>query len=232
MTTIYLVRHGQASFGKTNYDELSENGEAQAKLLGQYFKNIFTEQPFIVSGSMKRHQQTTQISLREFFPEALYKTDGLWNEFNHQQVFSLYEPRFSQPEVLKQDIFKEVDPRAYLAQIFDKAIERWADEAFHHEYDESWPIFKTRVDQALQNLCIELAEQQPKEAIVYTSGGVISVIIGKLLELSVQRTFALSWSIANTSVTTLKLNNDQLQLISMNEHQFIKSKNPDLLTWL
>lgn len=87
MTTIYLVRHGQASFGKTNYDELSENGEAQAKLLGQYFKNIFTEQPFIVSGSMKRHQQTTQISLHECFPEALYKTDGLWNEFNHQQVF-------------------------------------------------------------------------------------------------------------------------------------------------
>ncbi|KCX77757.1 hypothetical protein J532_4387, partial [Acinetobacter baumannii 940793] len=28
MTTIYLVRHGQASFGKSNYDELSENGEA------------------------------------------------------------------------------------------------------------------------------------------------------------------------------------------------------------
>ena len=81
-------------------------------------------------------------------------------------------------------------------------------------------------------MCIELAEQQPKEAIVYTSGGVISVIIGKLLELSVQRTFALSWSIANTSVTTLKLNNGQLQLISMNEHQFIKSKNPVLLTWL
>lgn len=42
MTTIYLVRHGQASFGKSNYDELSENGEAQATLLGQYFKQIFS----------------------------------------------------------------------------------------------------------------------------------------------------------------------------------------------
>ena len=40
MTTIYLVRHGQASFGKSNYDELSQNGEAQATLLGRYFKDI------------------------------------------------------------------------------------------------------------------------------------------------------------------------------------------------
>lgn len=55
MTTIYLVRHGQASFGKTNYDELSENGEAQAKILGQYFKKTITEQPLIISGAMQRH---------------------------------------------------------------------------------------------------------------------------------------------------------------------------------
>ncbi|MFX9680498.1 histidine phosphatase family protein, partial [Acinetobacter baumannii] len=29
MTTIYLVRHGQASFGKANYDELSPTGQSQ-----------------------------------------------------------------------------------------------------------------------------------------------------------------------------------------------------------
>lgn len=55
MTTIYLVRHGQASFGKSNYDELSENGEAQATLLGQYFKQILKEQPYVVAGTMQRH---------------------------------------------------------------------------------------------------------------------------------------------------------------------------------
>lgn len=231
MTTIYLVRHGQASFGQMNYDELSALGVTQAKILGQHFKHIFTKQPYIVSGSMKRHQQTTQISLKECLPEASYRTDELWNEFNHQQVFSLYEPRFAQPELLKQDIFKETDPRTYLAQVFDKAIIRWADKAFHHEYDESWPMFKTRVEKALQSLCKELADQRPKEAVVFTSGGVISVIVGKLLELNVQRTFALSWSIANTSITSLKLTNGEIQLMSMNEHQFIKASNPELLTW-
>ena len=40
MTTIYLIRHGQASFGAESYDKLSEKGELQAQRLGQYFKNI------------------------------------------------------------------------------------------------------------------------------------------------------------------------------------------------
>ena len=35
MATIYLIRHGQASFGKANYDELSDLGQQQATRLGQ-----------------------------------------------------------------------------------------------------------------------------------------------------------------------------------------------------
>lgn len=86
MTTIYLVRHGQASFGKSNYDELSENGEAQATLLGQYFKQILKEQPYVVAGTMQRHEQTAKLALNECFPDAVIHHNNLWNEFNHQQV--------------------------------------------------------------------------------------------------------------------------------------------------
>ena len=40
MTSIYLVRHGQASFGKKDYDNLSEIGEKQSFLLGEHFKKL------------------------------------------------------------------------------------------------------------------------------------------------------------------------------------------------
>lgn len=33
MATIYLIRHGQASFGAENYDKLSPLGERQASIL-------------------------------------------------------------------------------------------------------------------------------------------------------------------------------------------------------
>lgn len=97
MTTIYFIRHGQASFGAESYDQLSPNGELQAKILGQYFDQILKEAPVVVSGSMQRHQQTACISLAECFPEVDVLTDSAWNEFNHQQVFAHYEPRFNVP---------------------------------------------------------------------------------------------------------------------------------------
>lgn len=232
MTTIYLVRHGQASFGAESYDKLSSNGELQAKILGQYFDKILKEEPYVIAGSMQRHQQTANFALAECFPEAKIVTDSAWNEFNHQQVFAQYDPRFNEPHLLKQEVAKESSPRAYLAKIFEGAIERWTGGEFHHEYDEAWPDFKNRVETALQNLCDELAKNKPRYAVVFTSGGVISVVAGKLLELSPNKTFALNWAIANTSLTTLRLVGNEPQLLSLNEHHFIKAEDPQLLTWI
>lgn len=232
MTTIYLIRHGQASFGAESYDKLSPNGELQAILLGQYLNQILKEAPYVVAGSMQRHQQTATLALAQCFPEVEFETDQAWNEFNHQQVFAQYEPRFNQPHLLKQDVENEINPRAYLAKIFEGAIGRWTGGEYHHEYDESWPHFKNRVESALQNLCDELAKTKPRYAVVFTSGGVISVVAGKLLELNPNRTFALNWAITNASMTTLRLVGNEPQLLSLNEHHFIKAENSQLLTWI
>ena len=232
MTTIYLIRHGQASFVAESYDQLSPNGELQAKLLGQYFDQILKEAPYVVSGSMQRHQQTANLALEQCFPEVEIQTDSAWNEFNHQQVFAKYEPRFNEPHLLKQDVAKEDNPRAYLAKIFEGAIERWTGGDYHHEYDESWPHFKNRVESALQDLCDELAKSKPRYAVVFTSGGVISVAAGKILGLCPNKTFALNWAIANTSMTTLRLVGNEPQLLSLNEHHFIKAEDSKLLTWI
>lgn len=232
MTTIYLIRHGQASFGAESYDKLSPNGELQAQVLGRYFQKILREAPYVVAGSMQRHQQTAHLALNECFPDSHIVTNTAWNEFNHQQVFAQYEPRFSQPNLLKQDVEKEVNPRAYLSKIFEGAIGRWTGGEFHHEYDESWPAFKARVETGLQNLCDELAKTQPRYAVVFTSGGVISVAAAKMLELSPEKTFALNWAIANGSFTTLRLVGNEPQLLSLNEHHFIKVHDSELLTWI
>lgn len=232
MTTIYFIRHGQASFGAARYDQLSNTGELQAKMLGRYFDQIFKEAPLIFSGAMQRHQQTASLALAECFPEAQVITDSAWNEFNHQQVFSRYEPRFNQPHLLQAEVAKEANPRAYLATIFEAAISRWTEGEHHHEYDESWPDFKQRVETALQNLCEHLKQSQPRYAVIFTSGGVISVAVGHLLGLNPTQTFALNWAIANSSITTLRLIDHKLQLLSLNEHHFIKAENANLLTWI
>ena len=232
MTTIYFIRHGQASFGAESYDKLSDKGEIQAKVLGQYLQKILKEKPYVVAGSMQRHQQTAHISLQECFPDAKIETNSAWNEFNHQQVFAKYDQRFTQPQILKEVVSQQADPFEYLGQLFDHAIDRWVSNEHADEYDETWPQFKNRVEHALYDLCQELEKTKPRYAIVYTSGGVISVLAGKVLELSVKKTFSLTWSIANTSLTTMRLIDHAPQLLSLNEHHFLKAEDPQLLTWI
>ena len=59
MTDIYLVRHGQASFGEKDYDNLSKLGLEQSYLLGQHFNHLNLKFYKIITGTLKRQIQTS-----------------------------------------------------------------------------------------------------------------------------------------------------------------------------
>ncbi len=58
MGRLYLVRHGQASFGAADYDNLSELGRRQAVRLGQYFRENDQSFDAVFTGTLRRHGQT------------------------------------------------------------------------------------------------------------------------------------------------------------------------------
>ena len=60
MQKITLVRHGQASYGTDNYDQLSPLGHEQAQILGRYFHQIGTQFDAVYTGNMVRHHETAQ----------------------------------------------------------------------------------------------------------------------------------------------------------------------------
>jgi len=96
MGQILLVRHGQASFGSANYDQLSELGYEQARLLGQWYAN--SHQPFhkVVTGGMARHRQTADTCLAELPKPLLADTEWLTDpdfaEFDHHEVLLRHCP--------------------------------------------------------------------------------------------------------------------------------------------
>jgi broad specificity phosphatase PhoE len=57
MTDIYFIRHGQASFGERNYDQLSERGRDQAFLLADYLIDMEAYFPVVFSGSKRRQME-------------------------------------------------------------------------------------------------------------------------------------------------------------------------------
>lgn len=85
-----------------------------------------------------------QLAMEECFPDAVIHHNNLWNELNHQQVFACYELRFEQPELLKADVVKEYNLASVSCQNLLRRYRTMdSDGDFHHEYDESWPHFKT-----------------------------------------------------------------------------------------
>jgi broad specificity phosphatase PhoE len=59
MGTLYLVRHGQASFGADDYDQLSPLGRQQAVRLGEYWRGSRARRfDAVLTGTLRRHTQT------------------------------------------------------------------------------------------------------------------------------------------------------------------------------
>ena len=58
MGTLYLVRHGQASFGADDYDVLSPRGHEQAVRLGEYWRGRGMAFDAVMTGTLRRHTET------------------------------------------------------------------------------------------------------------------------------------------------------------------------------
>ncbi len=89
MGQIYLVRHGQASFGKENYDQLSDLGMEQGRLLGKWFADCGVQFDQVVTGDMERHRQTAEACLAQLpqaYPASGWVTDAGFNEYDHREV--------------------------------------------------------------------------------------------------------------------------------------------------
>ncbi len=68
MSVIYLIRHGQASFGTDNYDQLSAVGREQSAILGSYFATLGEPIHRIYTGTLERQRETAQLVAAAFTP--------------------------------------------------------------------------------------------------------------------------------------------------------------------
>ena len=66
MASIYLIRHGQASFGAEDYDQLSTLGCRQAEVTGQYLRDAGIRLDAVYSGDLSRQQETARLAAAQF----------------------------------------------------------------------------------------------------------------------------------------------------------------------
>lgn len=234
MIEIYLIRHGQASFGQAAYDCLSPVGERQAELLGRYFANNGIRFDRVYSGALKRHLQTATIVLSQMNgcgAKDITIDDG-FNEFgDSDKLMNRLTTVIEADPDLSEQLAQIHTNHSAIRQIFDLAAKVGAisrDEAVHVQRVKA---FRDRIGKAIDNLVQHVGEN--KKVAVFTSGGPTAVALRKTLETSREQTLRLGWEVRNTAVTVLRYDQEQLWLVLFNCVAHLESQNdPSLITYI
>lgn len=237
MGQIYLVRHGQASFGSANYDQLSPLGMEQGRILGAWFAECGLRFDHVVTGDLQRHRQTAQACLGAFAPANMpsQAVDAGFNEYNHDEITLRHRPDFADPEAIKNFLAQHENGKKAFQKVFEDAMARWMSGKHDDEYGESWPVFRARCSAALDRLVDNGGSQR---IVVFTSGGTIATLTQYVLGMTDPQVFQLNWSLVNSAVTKLMFqsgadgNPSRISLSYLNNFSHLeKSRDAGLVTY-
>lgn len=224
MPVIYLIRHGQASFGAENYDALSEIGWQQSRVLGRHLREQNLGAPRVICGAMQRHRETAEATLQALDLPCEWHTDTGFNEYDHQSLMHVHWPESRDRAALARWMAEQSQPRRAFQARFEEALRRW--QRGDDDYPETWTAFRERVLASLYSLANGL--EKGDSALVFTSGGAIGVAIQHLLALEEEALVTFNRGLVNTSVTRLLVNTGRLRLATFNEHLHLSG---ELLTY-
>ncbi|CAN5462168.1 histidine phosphatase family protein [soil metagenome] len=206
MGTLYLVRHGQASFGAENYDMLSDLGHRQSVRLGEYFAQKGLKFDAVLTGTLRRHAETWAGIAKglESPPEAL-QWPGL-NEYDSEAVIAAIHPH---------KLEKPDSPEMYRHhfRLLRDGLAQWMAGVVTPKGMPSYTEFVKGITSALD---LVRAEHHGKNVLIVSSGGPISTAVGHVLGTSPETTIELNLRIRNSSVTEFAFTPKRHMLVTYN----------------
>lgn len=226
MGTLYLIRHGQASFGQSNYDALSDTGHRQAACLAEYLDRRAIAFDAVYTGPQVRHTETAEPFLQMLKKNggrvpALTEHPGL-AEYDFESVLKALLPVIgAADDAFNADIGRMFSDKKAFQRVFETAIMRWVSGTDAIPGLSTWHDFKERVNKGLE--AIMAKDGRGKHVILFTSGGPIAVAVQKALGLSDEMAMRLNWQIVNCSITRFKCTTDRIMLSAFNEHTWLEA---------
>jgi broad specificity phosphatase PhoE len=229
MSRILLVRHGQASWGKKDYDHLSPLGERQGAILGTSLAARGIKPKVVVAGGLERQQQTVARICHAAGWVQEVETDPRWNEYDHQAIITAHKPAYRSMTVMKADLVRTFRPyRAFMA-MFEKAMIRWAEGEHDEDYAETFSAFTARVEAALSDVLARLGPDDT--AVVTTSAGPVCWALTSTLGGEPLMWGRLQYPIVNSSVSTITTSALTGALVAgYNDHSHLDVVDPSLAT--
>jgi broad specificity phosphatase PhoE len=195
MGTLYLVRHGQASFGSDDYDRLSELGHRQCRALGEHFRSMGTRFDTVLTGTLRRHRETCE-GIAEGLGQKL--EPEVWAGLDE------YDPEAIVRAVHSGEIAAPTTPEAVKQhfRLLREGLIAWMQGRTAPAGLASHADFTAGVAAALARA----REQADAEVLIVSSGGPISVAVGLVLGLGPEAIVELNLRLRNSAVTEFVAN--------------------------
>ena len=210
MALLFLVRHGQASFGSADYDRLSDLGRQQARWLGEYFDQRGIKFKRVLAGTLKRQQDTASeiLSTMHVSPgeHPPIETHAGLDEYNGE---ALYRVHTGGRDVLEH---QKSDYRDYWRTL-KTAMHAWAAGTLTGT-PETWGEFGARTRAALGVACAGAARDDA--ILVVSSGGAISRAVIDIINAPGATAIEFNLQFRNTGVCELIVGSDATRLLSFN----------------
>ena len=219
MGNLYLVRHGQASFGADDYDVLSPLGQQQAQRLGEYFKSKGLTFDAALTGTLKR-----QISTFEGICLGMAsKLDALqWPGLNEYDSHAVIATVHSGP------LEKPTTPEQYRHhfRLLKDGLKQWMDGVVSPQGMPSYVDFVMGVTGALDHI----RRSYSGNVLLVSSGGPIATAVGHLLGCSPETTIELNLRIRISSVTEFAFTPKRHMLVTYNTLPHLDA--PEHAAWI
>ena len=220
MGTLYLVRHGQASFGADDYDQLSALGQRQSERLGRYWAERGLRFDAVLTGALKRHAQTwTGIASGAGLDAQPLVWPGL-NEYDSEAVIRSIHPHPLQ---------KPDSPEAYRAhfRLLRDGLAQWMAGTVSPQGMPEYTDFVHGITSALDHV---RAHHHGQNVLLVSSGGPIATAVGHVLGLSPDATIELNMRIRNSAVTEFQFSARRHTLLTYNTLPHLDG--PDYQEWI
>lgn len=222
MGTLYLIRHGQASYGEVDYDRLSARGQEQARALGAWLAKARLDA--VYAGPLKRQQQTIELASETARAQGAdvpaHETLPELAEYPAFEMLQHLMPRLVAEDPKFAALATAPTPRL-LDQAFHTVLANWARDEWQCEGVERVGDFVDRVRNGLDRV-LRAAGSGARLACV-TSAGPIGVAVGLTFGIPAERMVRTSIVIRNASITQLQFRSkdfdwqpDQLALVTFN----------------
>ena len=205
MGTLYLVRHGQASFGAADYDNLSELGHRQSVRLGEYFAGKGVRFDTVLTGTLKRQVQTWAGIAQG---AGLTVQPMLWpglNEYDSEAVIATVHPHpLAKPDT--PELYK------HHFRLLRDGLTQWMNGVVSPKGMPSYREFQHGVVSALDHV----RKHCEGNVLIVSSGGPIATAVGHLLGTTPETIIELNLRIRNTAVCELAFNPKRHTLLTYN----------------